>query len=60
MENGSILPELQKKNIVQDLYANAVEESIYVESLQTEGGTQNFSENFKQNKQFFDIPDQEN
>ena len=60
MENGSILPELQKKNIVQDLYANAVEESIYVESLQTEGGTQNFSENFKQNKQFFDISDQEN
>ena len=46
MENGSILPELQKKNMVQDLYANAVEESIYVESLQTEGGTQNFSENF--------------
>ena len=60
MENGSILPELQKKNIVQDLYANAVEESIYVESLQREGGPQNFSENFKQNKQFFDIPDQEN
>ena len=54
------MPELQKKNIVQDLYANAVEESIYVESLQKDGGTQRISENFKENKQFFDIPDEEN
>lgn len=52
------MPDLQKKNVVQDLYANAVEEIMYLEE---NGGDKNDGvdekESFKENMKFLETID---
>ena len=59
VDNGSILPELQKKNIVQDLYANVVEETLYIENNKNRDlDSGSLNESYKENMKYFDSPDE--
>jgi len=56
-ENGSIIPQLQKKKFVQDLYTNAIEETLYLEKNEPQQTPEDYKANFRENYKYFNNPD---
>lgn len=57
-ENDSIIPDLQKKNVVQDLYTSIVEHSNDLDELYPAQKKENYINFLKDNIQFFDSKDE--
>ena len=48
---------MQKKNSVQDIFTNAIEETLYLEENVPENSQKDMREQIKENFKFFNNPD---